>query len=150
MRHFLSEQIVRRTACALVALSFLFVSGCNLNPSRNDVVGTYVLRGQGGNLITLTLSSDGVFSEKILASGNFKTTVGTWSIRDGNLDFDQLWIPQAFAPQTIVEADKRAGERQPKYTEPGHWDLSVEKLWGRMKIEVFSDDDVEFVMVSHT
>jgi hypothetical protein len=34
--------------------------------------------------------------------------------------------------------------------EPGHWDLPVEKLWGRMKITVFPDDDVEFVMVSHT
>ncbi len=126
----------------------LFVSGCNLNPSRNEVVGTYVLDGQGGNRITLRLSSDGAFSEKILTSGNLKSGVGTWSIRDGNLDFDHLWIPPAFAPQTIIEADKNAGERQPKYTEPGHWDVPVEKSWGRMKIEVF--DDVEFVMVSRT
>jgi hypothetical protein len=148
MTHFLSEQIARRTARALLAGLFLFVSGCNLNPSRNDVVGTYVLEGQRGDQITLTLSSDGAFSEKIRASGNVKSAVGTWRIRDGNLDFDQLSIPQAFAPQTIVEADKQAGEGQPKYTEPGHWDLPAEKLGGRMKIEVF--DDVEFVMVSHS
>jgi len=126
---------------------FLFVIGCNLNPSRNDVVGTYVLEGQRSDQITLTLSSDGAFSEKIRVSGIVKPVVGTWSIRDGNLDFDQLWIPQAFAPKSIVEADKQAGG-QPKYTEPGHWDIPAEKLWGRMKIEVF--DDVEFVMVSHT
>ena len=150
MRHFISERTAPRIAFVLVAALTPFVSGCNLNPSRNDVVGTYVLKGQGGNQITLTLSSDGAFGEKILASGNLKSVAGTWSIRDGNLDFDQLWIPQAFAPQTIIEADKRAGERQPKYREAGHCDLPVERLWGRMKIEVFPDDDVEFVMVSHT
>jgi hypothetical protein len=147
MRRFLAQQVARRAPCTAIAVLILLVSGCNLNPSRNDVIGTYVLEGQGGNQITLTLSSDGVFSEKILASGNPKSAVGTWGIRDGNLDFDRLWIPRAFAPQYIIDADERSGERQPKYTEPGHWDLPVGKYWGRMKIEVF--DDVEFVMVSH-
>jgi hypothetical protein len=132
-------------------MSFLIANGCSLNPSRNDVVGTYLLKGQGGDEITLTLSSDGVFSEKIRASGGVKSAVGTWSIRDGNLDFDQLWIPKTFAPQSIVEADNEAAQRhQPKYLEPGHWNLPAEKLWGRMKIEVFPDDNVEFIMVSRT
>jgi hypothetical protein len=150
MRHSLCEQIAGRTACALAAVFFLLVSGCNLNPSRSDVVGTYVLEGHGGNQITLTLSTDGAFREKILVAGNLMSAAGTWSIRDGNLDFDQLWVPQAFAPESIIEADKHAQGRQPKYTEPGHWDLPVEKVWGRIKIEVFPDDDVEFVKVSHT
>ncbi len=148
MRLFLPRKISGRTPYVLAVLSFLLVSGCNSNPSRDDVVGTYVLEGQGGNQITLTLSTDGAFTEKILVSGNPMSAAGSWSLRDGNLDFDQLWIPQAFAPESIVEADKNADGRQPKYTEPGHWDLSVEKSWGRMKIEVF--DDVEFVKVSHT
>jgi hypothetical protein len=112
------------------------------------VVGTYVLKGQGGNQITLTLSSDGTFTEKIIASENHSSVAGAWSIRDGNIDFDRLWIPQAFAPPTIVDADKRAEARHPKYTEPGHWDIPVDELWGRVQMQVFPDDDVEFRMVS--
>jgi hypothetical protein len=149
MRCSLSEQRAR-CACAAIAVLLVFVCGCNLNPSRNDVVGSYVLKGQHGDQIMLTLSSDGLFSEKIRGSGNLKSTSGTWSVRDGNIDFDQLWIPPAFATPSIVQADQQAGARQPKYKEPGHWNLPVEKLWGRMKIEVFPDDDVEFVMVSRT
>jgi hypothetical protein len=148
MRRFLSKHVARRAACAAVFVLSLFVGGCNPNLSRNEVTGLYVMEKQGGNRITLTLSSDGVFNEEIRTPGNLKFVAGTWSIRGCNVDFDKLWIPQTFAPQKIVEADKQAGERQPKYTDPRHWDLPVEKSWGRVKIEVFPDDHVEFVMVS--
>lgn len=148
MRRFLSGQIARRAACAVVAVLSLFVGGCNPNLSRNEVIGLYVMEKQGGNRITLTLSSNGVFKEEIRTPGNLKFVAGTWSIRGGNVDFDQLWIPQTFAPQKFVEADKQAGDRQPKYTDPRHWDLPVERSWGRVKIEIFPDDHVEFVMVS--
>ena len=147
MRQIPHQRIAQPAACTVVAVLMLLVSGCNLNPSRNDVIGTYVLGGQRGDQITLTLSSDGAFSEKIQVSGDLKSESGTWSYRDGIIDFEQLWIPKAFAPEEIIEADENSGEDQPKYTEPGHWSPSVEKYWGRMKIEVF--DDVEFVMVSH-
>jgi hypothetical protein len=36
----------------------------------------------------------------------------------------------------------------PKYTEPGHWDLSGEKKWGMVFLVVFPDSDIEFKKVS--
>ena len=148
MRRFLSGQLARRAAGIVVAALSLFIGSCSSNPSRNEVIGIYVLEKQGGNRITLTLSSDGVFNEKIRTSGSLKFVVGTWSIRGGNVDFDQIWIPQTFAPQKIVEAEKQAGERQSKYTDPRHWALPVGRSWGQVKMEIFPDDHVEFVMVS--
>jgi hypothetical protein len=128
----------------------VFMTGCNVTPSRQDVAGTYVLKGRTSDQITLRLSPDGEFKEHMVASGNFSSVAGTWSVRDGNIDFDRLWIPPAFAPQYILHADKQAvASGQPKYTEPGHWDASVEKWRGRMKIEFFPNADVEFLMVSH-
>ena len=149
MRHpFLNK--AQRTEYTLIALSLLLVSGCTLNPPRNEVIGTYLLKGQGVDQITLSLSPDGEFSETIKVAGSLKSNVGTWSMRDGDISFDRLWIPDTFAPASIIEADKQAGERHmPKYTEPGHWVLGVERIWGRTKMEVFPDEDVEFVMVSH-
>jgi hypothetical protein len=136
---------------ASIFILFLFITGCNVNPSRRDVVGTYALKGRTSDQIILWLSPDGEFKEQILVSGNVSSVDGRWSVRDGNIDFDRLWIPQAFAPQYILDADKQAvASGQPKYTERGHWNVPVEKWWGRMKIEIFPDDDVQFVMVSRT
>lgn len=135
---------------ASIVVLFIFCIGCNVTPSRSDVVGTYVLKGRTSDQITLTLSPDGEFKEQFSVSGNVSSVAGKWSVRDGNIDFDRLWIPQAFAPQYILDADKRAvASGQPKYAEPGHWDAPVERWWGRMKIEIFPDDDVCFVMISH-
>ncbi len=83
------------------------MSGCNQSIERRRGRNLRP-QGQGGNQITLTLSTDGAFSEKILVSGNPMSAAGTWSLRDGDLDFDKLWIPQASAPESIVEADKKA------------------------------------------
>jgi hypothetical protein len=150
MRQLFSRQATQRTEYMLMALSLIFVSGCTLNPSRSDAIGTYLLKGQGANQITLSLSPDGGFSETIQVDGSLKSNLGTWSMKDGDISFDRLWIPETFAPASIVEADKQAGERHmPKYTEPGHWVIGVERIWGRMKMEVFPNDDVEFVMVAH-
>ena len=129
MRLSLSEQKAR-CACAVIAVLLVFVCGCNLNPSRNDVVGSYVLKGQHGDQIMLTLSSDGPFSEKIRVSGTLKSTGGTWNVRDGDIDFDQLWIPPSSVSSSIIQAFLTSGARQPKYTEPGHWNLPVEKSVG--------------------
>jgi hypothetical protein len=135
----------------LILMLIVMMSGCNVTPSRDDVVGTYVLKGRTSDQITLTLSPNGEFKEQILVSGSVNSVAGRWSVRDGNIDFDQLWIPQAFAPQYILDADKNAvASGQPKYAERGHWDVPVEKWWGRMKIEIFPDDDVQFAMVSRT
>lgn len=67
-----------------------------------------MLKGRTSDQITLTLSPDGEFKEHTVASGNFSSVAGTWSVRDGNIDFDRLWIPPAFAPQYILHADNQA------------------------------------------
>ena len=115
----------------LILMLIVMMSGCNVTPSRDDVVGTYVLKGRTSDQITLMLSPNGEFKEQILVSGSVNLVAGRWSVRDGNIDFDQLWIPQAFAPQYILDADKHAvASGRPKYTQRGHWDVPVKKWWG--------------------
>ena len=146
----MSHISLRRSTSILIASSLLVASGCNVNPSREQVVGRYVLKGEGDSQIVLSLAVDGTFTETIIRSQTPQSLVGRWWLKDGDLDFDRLWIPAEFAPNDVVEQDKRTEPGHPKYTGPGHWDAPVEKWWGRMEIEIFPDEDVQFVMISRT
>jgi hypothetical protein len=121
--------------------------GCWMVTSRADVIGQYGLSAGGGR-ISLTLSSDGTFIENVLwASGKVESLTGTWKWSNGDLAFDNLWIPRAFAPDYIIQADSRQTSDGPKYTEPGHWSVSAERHWGKVTIAVFPGADVEFKIV---
>src|SRR4051794_27921307 len=112
-----TSRSLRSVKRASIVGLFVLITGCNSNPSRPDVVGTYVLKGRTSDQITLTLLPDGQFKEQIRVSGILRSVAGRWSVSDGNIDFDRLWIPQAFAPQYILDADEQAGASSgPKYT----------------------------------
>jgi hypothetical protein len=123
--------------------------GCYTVKSKPEVVGVYELNA-GHNRISLDVSQDGGFTETILwASGKAEKRTGKWYWNRGSVSFDGLWIPKAFAPDYIAQADAQAGTNQPKYSEPGTWAVSAERHWGTVKLAVFPDDDTYFKMVSH-
>jgi hypothetical protein len=135
---------------ALIPLTLLCCGlvGCWVVTSRADVIGQYDL-SVGSDRISLTLSPDGTFIENVLwASGKVDSLTGTWRWGNGgDLSFDKLWIPKAFAPDYIIQADSRQTSDGPKYTEPGYWSVSAERHWGKVTIAVFPGADVEFKMV---
>ena len=129
----------------LLTLASMFAAGCSMVDSRSDVVGNYRLETKGGE-ISLRLSEDGHFSETILwASGKQDTGSGSWYWNQKVINFDQLWIPREFAPSYIQEADAFARD-QPKYTEPGHWTVRLERHWGTIILSIFPDNDENFRM----
>ncbi len=137
----------------LLVASIMFMSaslvGCYTVKSKPEVVGVYELNA-GHNRISLDVSQDGGFTETILwASGKAEKRTGKWYWNRGSVSFDGLWIPKAFAPDYIAQADAQAGTNQPKYSEPGTWAVSAERHWGTVKLAVFPDDDTYFKMVSH-
>jgi hypothetical protein len=130
---------------SLLLTPILALVGCTLNPSRADVVGRYELKGIKAGRITLSLREDGFYSEDIVwPSQREDHRSGTWTLSGGNVDLSALWIPQEFAPDYIVDADRQTSAPMPKYTEPGHWNLSGEKRWGVVFLAVFPDDEIEF------
>jgi hypothetical protein len=82
------------------------------------------------------------------ASGKIESCPGKWIWSQNGISFDQLWIPPAFAPDYILQADASApANKQPKYTEPGHWYMRPERHWGTVTIPIFPDADVNFKMI---
>jgi hypothetical protein len=114
-------------------------------------LGEYELK-VGPNKIALKISPDKSFSEGITwQGGKVQRHSGKWMWNKEGIDFDQLWIPPEFAPQYILQADSSASEnKQPKYTESGHWFIRPEMHWGKVILPIFPDADTEFKMVSHT
>jgi hypothetical protein len=133
----------------LVGTMLVSLSGCMMVKSESDVLGEYELKVEA-NKIALKVSPDKSFSEEIAwQGGKVQSHFGKWMWAKEGIDFDQLWIPPEFAPQYILQADSRASEnKQPKYTEPGHWFIRPEWHWGRVILPIFPDADIEFKMVS--
>ena len=114
--------------------------------SESDVLGEYELKSGNGR-IALKVSPDKSFSETIFwSNGKVENRSGKWLWAENGISFDQLWIPSEFAPDYILQADASAN-KQPKYTEPGHWSMGVEKHWGTVMLPIFPDADVNFKMV---
>lgn len=134
----------------LIIAMLLSLNGCMMVKSESDVLGEYELK-VGVNKIDLKISPDKSFSESInWQGGKAQSHSGKWMWAKEGIDFDQLWIPTEFAPQYILQADASAGQnKQPKYTEPGHWFVRPERHWGTVILPIFPDADTEFKMVSH-
>jgi len=113
---------------SLLLTPILALVGCTLNPSRPDVVGRYELKGIKAVRITLSLREDSFYSEDIVwPSQREDHRSGTWTLRGGNVDLSAPWIPQEFAPDFIVDADRQTSAPIPKYTEPGHGTYRVRR-----------------------
>ena len=114
--------------------------------SKSDVLGEYELKSGNGRIV-LKVSPDKSFSETIFwSNGKVENRSGKWLWAENGISFDQLWIPAEFAPDYILQADASAN-KQPKYTEPGHWSMRAEKHWGTVTLPIFPDADVNFKMV---
>ena len=133
----------------LIVAMLLSLNGCTMVKSESDVLGEYELK-LGANKIALKVSADKSFSEEITwQGGKVQNHSGKWMWANEGISFDQLWIPPKFAPQYILQADASVREnKQPKYTEPGHWFIRPEKHWGKVILPIFPDADTEFKMVS--
>lgn len=116
--------------------------------SESDVLGEYELKAANGKIV-LTVLPDRSFSETIVwPSRKVENRSGKWLWAENGISFDQLWIPSEFAPEYILRADAEAkANKQPKYTEPGHWSMRAEKHWGTVTLPIFPDADVNFKMV---
>jgi hypothetical protein len=124
--------------------------GCYPVKSQSEVVGLYELH-VGHDKISLAVSADQSYAETIQwASGKVEKRVGRWYWNRGSVSFEGLWIPKAFAPDYIEQADAQSPASQPKYTEPGTWAVSAEHHWGKITLTVFPDADIDFKMVSHS
>ena len=135
----------------LIFATLLSLTGCMMVKTESDILGEYELK-VGANKIVLKISSDKSFSEEIIwQGGKLQNRSGKWLWANDGISFDQLSIPPEFAPQYILRADASASEnKQPKYTEPGHWSIRPERHWGKVILPIFPDEDTEFKMVSHT
>ena len=137
---------VIRGVLLLVLGASLLVTGCTMVRSESDILGEYELAIPKGK-IALKVSPDNSFSETIFRpNGKVESRSGKWLWNENGVSFDQLWIPSAFAPDYILQADESAG-KQPKYTEPGHWSGRPERHWGTVILPIFPDADLNFKMV---
>ena len=139
---------VVKGALLIILAASLFLCGCSLVKSESDVLGEYELT-VGTGKITLKVSPDKTFSETILwPAGKVESHSGQWLWSQNGISFDQLWIPMEFAPDYILQADASAkANKQPKYTELGHWYMRPERHWGNVTLPIFPDADVNFKMV---
>ena len=136
------------TLLSLVPLA-IYLCGCFSVRSKPDVVGLYELK-VGDNHINLNVVSDGSFTEIIKwGSGKSEDRTGKWYWNNGSIALDGLWIPEAFAPDYIIQADAQNDPKQSKYLEPGNWAVSAERHWGTVTLSIFPDADVNFKMVKH-
>ncbi len=140
----------RHPSAALLLISAVLILsiGCSMVKSESDVLGEYELK-VGNGRIALKVSPDKSFSETIFwPNGKVDNRSGEWLWAENGISFDQLWIPSEFAPDYILQADASAkANKQPKYTEPGHWSMRAEKHWGTVIFPVFPDADVNFKRV---
>jgi hypothetical protein len=139
---------VARNVRLLILAASLFMTGCSMVKSESDVLGEYELRTENGKIV-LQVSPDKSFSETIYwPNGKVERRSGKWLWNQNGISFDQLWIPSEFAPDYILQADASAkANKQPKYTEPGHWSGRAEKHWGTVTLPIFPDADVNFKMI---
>src|SRR6266496_689715 len=140
------SRVPRAVFTAILTASF-FVTGCSMVKSESDVLGEYELRAANGKIV-LTVLPDRSFSEMIVwPTGKVENRSGKWLWTENGISFDQLWIPSEFAPEFILQADAEAkANKQPKYTEPGHWSMRAEKHWRTVTLPIFPDADVSFKM----
>lgn len=137
---------VARSVRLLLLTTLLCTTGCRFVKSESDVLKEYELKARKGK-IELKVLPNRSFSETIFwPAGKVESRSGHWLWNKDILNFDQLWIPSAFAPEYILQADESAG-KQPKYTDPGHWAIRPEKHWGTVTLPIFPDADVSFQMV---
>jgi|ERR1700722_488984 len=136
------------TVLLVISATLILATGCSMVKSESDVLGEYELKGGNGR-IALKVSPDKSFSETIFwPNGKVDNRSGEWLWAENGISFDQLWIPSEFAPDYILQADASAkANKQPKYTEPGHWSMRAEKHWGTVTLPIFPDADINFKMV---
>lgn len=139
---------VARGIFPFILTASLVLSGCSMVKSESDVRGTYELRAASGKIV-LNVSPHMSFYETIYwPSGRIESRSGNWQWAGSGISFDQLWIPSEFAPDYILQADSSpVPNRQPKYTEPGHWFVRAEKHWGIVTLPIFPNADINFEMV---
>ena len=132
----------------LILVASLFATSCSMVKSESDVLGEYELI-VGKGKVSLKVLPDKSFSETIVwPNGKVGVLSGKWSWSNNGIGFDRLWIPPEFAPDYILQADASAKEnKQPKYTEPGHWSVRPERHWGTVTLSIFPDADLNFKMV---
>ena len=137
-----------RSLLLIVLATLFFANGCTMVRSESDVLGEYELK-VGKGKIALKILPDRSFSETIFwPSGKLESHSGKWLWAENGISFDQLWIPSEFATVHILQADAQAeANKQPKYTEPGHWSMRAEKHCGTVTLPIFPDADVSFEMV---
>lgn len=137
-----------KSVLLLVLVTLLFAGGCTMVKSESEVLGEYELK-VGKGRIELKMFPDRSFSETILwPTGKVENRSGKWLWAENGISLDPLSIPSEFAPDYILQADAYAKEnKQPKYTEPGHWSIRAEKHWGTVTLPIFPDADVSFRMV---
>ena len=96
---------VARSVLLLTLAASLFMTGCTMVKSESDVMGEYELR-VGNGKIALQVSPDRSFSETIYwPTGKVERRSGKWLWNKDTINFDQLWIPPAFAPDYILQTD---------------------------------------------
>ena len=128
-----------RVRCSLALFLGITLFSCGPVNSEAAVPGSYEL-GSGDKKITLRIFPNHTYVENVsIPRMGAVTLSGKWRWLDRAVDFDRLWIPRDFAPPSILRADAEARTGQPKYTEPGHWILAPETMYGRIVFEVFPD-----------
>lgn len=134
---------------ALMVVILAGLLACTVVRSEQAVTGIYELDA-GSQRIALEILPNATFVETIhLVNGRTETRVGTWKWASSRISFDRLWIPASFAPDYIREADSRADNGQPRYTDPGNWSVRAESHWGTVVLPIFPDADIGFRMVRH-
>lgn len=63
---------------------------------------------------------------------------------DGTVHLDKLWVPPTFPPKAAAQEDGRKSTVEPKLADAEYWSISPEFEWGRVVLNVYSDDDVMF------
>jgi len=119
---------------------------CAAIDSERNAVGAYEM-SSGRNRITLRVCGDHTFAEEITIPG--KSTYrhkGRWEWRHGYVDFDELWVPKEFTPQSMIDADAGTAPGLPRITEPRENSLGAEIRFGRKILEVFPDSGPNFDM----
>jgi len=84
------------------------------------LVSAYEPSGASGKLV-LDVFADGSFTESIedSKSSTVKKQTGTWLWSGGRISFENLWIPNSFAPEEIRLADSQSPQFRTVWSENG-------------------------------